>query len=175
MSTPKLLMFLAAGLVIACGGDSGNYEDYARADLRYYAYAPPLIPHKVLNRDCLACHADGLVVEGRKARVTPHPEFVNCQQCHVRADDGVELFKGNTFVGIKEPSSLGQPQPAGPPLIPHRVFMRENCVVCHNDNSRQEIVQTTHPERTNCQQCHVEQNAEVVLFKKNTNMADAFR
>ena len=40
-------MFLTAGLVMACGGDSGNYEDYARADLRYYAYAPPLIPHKV--------------------------------------------------------------------------------------------------------------------------------
>ena len=93
-----------------------------------------------MNRDCLDCHAVGrLVVEGRKARVTPHPELLNCQQCHVCADDGVDLFKGNILVGIREPSSLGQPQSAGPPLIPQRVFMRENCIVCHNASTRQEI------------------------------------
>lgn len=149
-----------------------NYKSYTRSELRYYAYAPPFIPHEILNPECLDCHGRGLVVEGRKAPVTPHPELENCQQCHIRPQPGVKLFKANRFVGIKEPKHLPRPQPYGPPVIPHRIFMREKCLVCHGDPQRREIVQTTHPERTNCRQCHVPQDTQVQLFKSNTNLPD---
>ncbi|MFQ5651496.1 MAG: multiheme c-type cytochrome [bacterium] len=157
-------------LTLACGRESSqNYGHFTRAELRPYAYAPPLIPHKVLDRKCLNCHAQGLVVEGFKAPVTPHPELVNCQQCHVHPDEQIELFARNAFAGMREPVALQRPQPAGPPLIPHRVFMREPCLVCHNDPSRREITRTTHPERLNCLQCHVEQNREVTLFRNRAS------
>lgn len=176
MKTLKyLLLLMFAILLSACGEEkSENYGKFSRDELRYYAYAPPLIPHEIINRKCQDCHIEGMVVEGYKTPVTPHPELVNCQQCHIYPDADVALFKKNGFVGVKEPVALNLPQPAGPPLIPHRVFMRENCVVCHNDPSRNEIVQTTHPERLNCTQCHVAQNGEVELFRKNTEIADAF-
>lgn len=95
-------------------------------------------------------------------------------QCHIRPKEGIKTFKRNLFVGIQELKSLSRPQPAAPPLIPHRVFMRENWLVCHGDASRKQVTQTTHAERWNCLQCHVEQNAQVELFKKNTNITDAF-
>jgi cytochrome c-type protein NapB len=158
-----------ASLLLACGGEetSSNYGKYTRAELRYYAYAPPLIPHEVINAKCLDCHKDGLVVQGFQAPVTPHPELMNCQQCHIRADERIKEFKQNSFVGIGEPRKLPLPQPAGPSLIPHRVFMRENCLVCHSDASRKEIIQTTHPERLNCVQCHVEQDTQAGEFERN--------
>ncbi len=164
------------GLFIACGSanDEQLYGKYARAELRYYAYAPPLIPHKVLNRDCLDCHKEGLVVQGYRAPATPHPQLLTCEQCHVRAPEEIPLFQENSFVGPQETPSLKQIQPSGPPLLPHRVFMRENCAACHNDSSRTEIVQTTHPDRLNCTQCHIEQDQEVALFKENTEVEDAF-
>lgn len=159
------------GIIVGCGGgkQSENYGKYTRAELRYYAYAPPLIPHEVLNRQCLDCHGNGLVVQGFKAPVTPHPELLNCQQCHIRADEGIKPFKKNRFAGIPEPRKLEKPQPSGPALIPHSIFMRENCVVCHADAGRREITQTTHPERVNCVQCHVAQNSQAAMFKSAAN------
>lgn len=169
---PRISLFIFV-LIAACGNEpgSGTYSDYKRADLRMYAYAPPLIPHEVLNRDCLDCHETGLVVEGRKAPITPHPQLVNCEQCHVRADERIQPFRDNSFVGVQEKRTAQLPQPAGPPLIPHRVFMRENCLVCHGDHSRAEITQTTHPERSNCVQCHIEQQTGVEPFQENGNLA----
>lgn len=169
----KILLSLQVGFILLVGGcgdqyQSRNYGKYTRAELRYYAYAPPFIPHQVKNPECLDCHKDGLIVEGFKAPVTPHAEFLNCQQCHIKVGKGKNLFKQNRFAGVQEPKRLRKPQPAGPPLIPHRTFMREKCLVCHSDVSRSEVIQTTHPERLNCLQCHVEQDSEVVLFRKNT-------
>jgi cytochrome c-type protein NapB len=47
------------------------------------AGGPPPIPHELQMREnCVACHAGpGAVAEIR----TPHPERVNCRQCHVEA------------------------------------------------------------------------------------------
>lgn len=170
----NIILFLFFIAIIGCIREkqSENYGKYTRDELRYYAYAPPLIPHEVLNKQCLDCHGDGLVVQGYKAPVTPHPELLNCQQCHIRADESTREFRQNLFVGFKEPQKLPLPQPSGPPLMPHRVFMRENCLVCHGDASRDDIVQTTHPERLNCVQCHVEQESGVAAFIKNTPATD---
>jgi cytochrome c-type protein NapB len=156
-------LFLLVSFACSEYDDSG-YGQYSREELRYYAYAPPQIPHQVLNKDCLDCHKNGLVVKGYTAKRTPHPHLVNCQQCHIRADESVELFRENTFAGIQEPDSYQLTQPKAPPLMPHPKFMREDCLVCHADSSRTEITQTTHPERLNCTQCHIEQDRDVTAF-----------
>lgn len=167
------IIFSLACVTAGCGDyDSDNYGKYTRAEVRYYAYAPPFIPHDVINPACLDCHEMGLVVDGYKAPVTPHPQLQNCQQCHIRADESIKPFRKNAFVGLKEPAALSLPQPYGPPLIPHRVFMREDCLICHDDPTREEVIQTTHPERKNCQQCHVQQNSEVALFRENERIDD---
>ena len=169
----QLFFIGAAFLYASCGGgDAGYFQNYTRSELRWYAYAPPLIPHVVMNKACLDCHQNGLVVSGRTAPVTPHPEWINCQQCHIRADASIPLFKANRFRGVAEPAMAVKIQPAGPPLIPHRLFMRERCLVCHNAPGRKEIVQTTHPERQNCLQCHVPQQPGVALFRRSQSGAN---
>ena len=42
-----------------------------------------------------------------------------------------------------------------PPTIPHKTFMRENCVACHAGPAAREEIRTSHPERRRCRQCHV--------------------
>lgn len=172
----SLLGVLVAALTFTfCGekAESSTYPEYRRADLRMYDGAPPVMPHAVRNRDCLDCHATGMITEGKRAPITPHPQFANCQQCHV-PQQNVALFRENEFKRTVSVAALPRANPNGPPLIPHRVFMRENCLVCHNDPGRREIVQTTHPERANCRQCHVAQNGEVELFRENIKTPDAF-
>ncbi len=45
--------------------------------------SPPTIPHEVGETDnqevCLGCHAE----PDSGAPPTPHPQFINCRQCHV--------------------------------------------------------------------------------------------
>ncbi len=178
MKPTALLSLLGAlavmNVFIACDekAESSTYPEYRRADLRMYEGAPPVMPHAVRNRDCLDCHASGMITEGKRAPITPHPQLVNCQQCHV-PQQSVALFRENDFKHSVKPASLPKANPSGPPLIPHRIFMRENCLVCHNDPARKEVVQTTHPERANCRQCHVAQNGAVELFRENARMVDA--
>ena len=169
MKPVGVVLILCAAWAIGCQGEpkSKLYKGYERAAIRYYAYAPPTIPHDVLNPKCENCHGQGLVVEGRKAPITPHPELVNCLQCHIRPDETVKPFKGNRFVGLPEPKPVARTQPMGPPLMPHRLFMREKCLVCHSDATRKEITQTTHPERTNCLQCHVNQDQTFAFLRRS--------
>lgn len=55
---------------------------------------PPVIPHKVSEKDsarkCLSCHRKGI----KGAPVTPHPERKACTQCHVPAE-GFSPGKGS--------------------------------------------------------------------------------
>ncbi|GAW94044.1 hypothetical protein [Calderihabitans maritimus] len=63
-----------------------------------------------------------------------------------------------------------QPQPAEtekaqptvyPPVITHSLEGRVGqCLVCHEEGSGVDAPKTSHPERANCQQCHVAQGAE---------------
>ena len=41
-----------------------------------------------------------------------------------------------------------------PPTIPHTLWLRGNCLACHGAFGFAEL-QTSHPERANCVQCHV--------------------
>ncbi|GEM_PF-2465931 len=56
--------------------------------------APPFIPHDVEDEQaCPDCHRLG----ENEAVITPHPDRVNCVQCHITQDMSVKPFVENTF------------------------------------------------------------------------------
>lgn len=157
-------------------------ENHQRTIVTYYsnrAYhgAPPSIPHKVSDvksmggNSCLKCHVNGGFVEKFNAYtpVTPHPEMINCKQCHVPQVTH-SLFKGTNFTKRAIPSVVTNNALDGsPPVIPHQLQMRENCLSCHAGPAAPKEIQVTHPERVNCRQCHVSNIKEVTdigIFKR---------
>jgi nitrate reductase cytochrome c-type subunit len=139
-----------------------------RAERRLYDGAPPVIPHEEQSATCTSCHnQEGMSVPGLGfAPPSPHSETAGlgevryCRQCHLfqRVADPGDVFVANTFVGLSQDLRHGRRLNAlAPPVIPHRVFMRENCVACHSGPAAREEIRTPHPERMNCRQCHVEQ------------------
>lgn len=132
--------------------------------LRAYHGAPPVIPHPILKENtltgdtCLACHRHGGFTPkfNAYAPVVPHPEKLNCRQCH-NPQTQSSLFKQTKW--RKNTGKRGTADLPGAPLtIPHSLQMRENCLACHSGPSAVEEIRTTHPERFNCLQCHVEKN-----------------
>ena len=123
---------------------------------RAYDGAPPTIPHAVNSRSatsCLACHRDGLFVDGRSAPRVSHAEMTNCLQCHVEnLDHNSAATAANDFVGAHSGSGQRYWSDA-PPTLPHTTWMREDCLSCHGPHGRPGL-RTTHPERQNCLQCH---------------------
>lgn len=128
---------------------------------RAYPGAPPIIPHPLADaasfggRTCLACHGDGGWVERFEAYapVVPHPDLLNCLQCHV-ARQTEDLFRTSRFVPAPRPA-IGRTALSGsPPPIPHDLFMRDNCLACHAGPGAVREIRVTHPERVNCRQCH---------------------
>lgn len=151
---------------------------------RAFAGAPPSIPHPLLKGErgiggkaCLQCHQNGGFVEkfNAYAPVTPHPEMINCRQCHVAKNTNT-LFKDTNFV--KEiASNVGNNNalPGSPPMIPHQIQMRENCLSCHAGPAAPKEIRVTHPERINCRQCHVptlEKIKNTDLFSRTKNVTN---
>lgn len=146
------------------GGKSlGNRHLSTYYSRRAYPGAPPFIPH-ALKQDmsmsgvnCLGCHETGGFAKEFKSYtpITPHPEMINCRQCHVPQVVKASFTKGNNWKKISGPT-LGQSALAGgPPMVPHSFQMRENCSSCHSGAGAIKEIATSHPERTNCRQCHV--------------------
>ncbi|MCB9919716.1 MAG: hypothetical protein H6832_15035 [Planctomycetes bacterium] len=135
-----------------------------RALRRAYNGAPPTIPHAPFGIACTSCHNRiGMEVPNVGfAPPMPHEEtsglaaISRCNQCHVyKTSDAV--FRPSSFVGRPQDLRKGTKQHEGaPPVIPHPVFMRENCQACHTGNAAREEIRCTHPERTRCLQCHLE-------------------
>ncbi len=146
----------------------------ARAGRRAYDGAPPTIPHAVDQLGvpaCLACHADGARVAGKRAPVMSHDERTSCLQCHVTGSDprpaetpvGIE----NSFVGLRAPAGGERAWEGAPPTMPHAIWMREHCLSCHGPRGPHGI-RSTHPWRQSCTQCHapsavLEQRAPAAL------------
>lgn len=134
-----------------------------RQSRRAFFSAPPVIPHTLgkNDRECLACHESGRVFKGHQTPLTPHPEFKNCRQCHVRAvtpkymtptDSSVET----SWEGLAGPGAGSRLHDYAPPTIPHRMFLLENCTACHRpDAVLTPALPKEHFQRTNCRQCHV--------------------
>lgn len=137
---------------------------------RAYDGAPPTVPHPVVQRDvgsCLSCHQQGLSVGGKVASSMSHDFKSQCLQCHAQASGtgtagdvlladalaGQGTYGRNAFAGYRGPTTGERAWDIAPPEIPHRTFMRENCLSCHAEGGSAPL-RTTHPERASCQQCH---------------------
>ncbi|MBL9172138.1 MAG: hypothetical protein JNL10_01265 [Verrucomicrobiales bacterium] len=123
--------------------------------------APPPMPHTFAGdrdgRYCLECHARTTRIERRQQAIAPvpHAEYSQCQQCHVNGTDrSGSVFRESLFVGLDYPGKGTRAHPLAPPTMPHKTFMRDNCLSCHGPAGKQRI-KTAHPFRSQCQQCHV--------------------
>jgi cytochrome c-type protein NapB len=129
-----------------------------RSTLRAFYTAPPVIPHEVKSqdsKDCLRCHQGVTKLDdGRVSPATPHPQFSRCLQCHAPGVPGGKDV-GNAWHGLKEPKRGDRWVTLSPPTIPHRIFLRENCLSCHGPDNPDMRLRSSHPERTSCLQCHV--------------------
>lgn len=135
---------------------------------RAFYGAPPSIPHEVteLNmgaNSCLKCHDNGGFVPKYNAfaPITPHPEKINCRQCHVPQKTN-SLFVATNWIRTKGPSIGNKSLKGSPPIIPHQIQLRENCLSCHAGPSAPKEIRTTHPNRINCRQCHVINDKKII-------------
>ncbi len=142
-------------------GISSNTNLNAYYKRRAFPGAPPIIPHpteeahSMGGKDCLQCHQNGGYVDEYKAYapITPHTEYINCKQCHVPVNS-TGLFKPNNWKKIDAPEAKQQALSGSPPIIPHSLEMRSNCLACHGGPSAPQEIRVTHPDRVNCRQCH---------------------
>ncbi len=149
-------------------------------DNRAFYGAPPSIPHPVDEiqnigqNSCLKCHENGGFVDKYKAYtpVTPHPELVNCMQCHVEQNSKT-LFKNGDFAKFESPEiGVNQALLTSPPAIPHQIQLRENCLSCHAGPSAPKEIRVSHPERVNCMQCHVPATDELQVINPFSRKAN---
>lgn len=152
-----------------------------RAALRAYDGAPPVIPHAIDTisvASCIACHGKDarLLIGGKRPAEMSHPWITNCTSCHVPADGLRQLKEPAEARLIVESSFVGKPSPGhglrayggAPPVIPHPVWMRQNCLACHGPD-REQAIRSSHPDRKNCLQCH----ASNALFDNHENYLTA--
>jgi cytochrome c-type protein NapB len=135
----------------------------ARAARRAYDGAPPVVPHPVRAggaAECLACHAEGFALGGRRANRVPHTTYASCTQCHVSSSASFASLPPNPaalvdtrWQGLASPSQGREAYPGAPPEVPHPTRMREQCESCHGPEGRAAL-RTPHPERRSCLQCH---------------------
>ncbi len=150
---------LSLALVTPVTAESRADLEATRKAARAYEGSPPTIPHwydPLDQSSCITCHSEGLDVGyGRPAPIVPHPTWLACLQCHVnRAEPGVELPE-NSLTGLGLTSGAHRAHSEAPPVVPHRVYGRDNCASCHAGPGTHEAIRTDHPERQHCLQCHV--------------------
>jgi cytochrome c-type protein NapB len=132
-----------------------------RASRRAFNGAPPIIPHEIERTDdaaCYACHGKGMRIENRVANQMSHGFLANCTQCHSppapKPFANVDAAVETTFVGLPAPKQGSRAYPGAPPTIPHSTWMRDNCLACHGREAGWAGLESTHPWRVNCEQCH---------------------
>lgn len=154
-------LLLAAALLpgmLGAGPDPRDSVRQLRRAGRAYEGAPPTIPHwfnAMDQRACLRCHATGLDVgSSRPAPIVPHPSWDACLQCHLRRETAERPAFASRFIGLRASGKPHRSYPGAPPVVPHALFGRENCLACHGGPGTPPALKTTHPERLNCLQCH---------------------
>ncbi len=170
----SLLLLISCITLVCCNNTKNNQPNIIPlASNRAYSGAPPTINHKVqeLGREeCISCHLDGNAMDkGKKTPITSHPELIRCRQCHVEKITK-ETFVHNSFQGHTYEIGL-RSQPMGPPLIPHPMTMRENCLGCHGNEAINDRLKTGHPERVRCLQCHIPAHSEYPKSRPNLKSA----
>jgi cytochrome c-type protein NapB len=135
----------------------------ARSLRRAFDGAPPTVPHPIRASgaaECLACHADGFQLGGRRASPVPHERYASCTQCHVSSEASFRVVSANPAAAAPSSwrglvSAEGGPvaYPGAPPAVPHSTRMRERCDSCHGAEGWVAL-RTPHPARRSCLQCH---------------------
>lgn len=186
---PAIVTEVAEGQYITLPTEAGVFRNQSKAlyfanmpeggrslvayyENRAFPGAPPMIPHPLLTeegiggKNCNQCHENGGYVAQFKAfaPITPHPDYLNCRQCHVPKLSS-SLFKGTDYKKPMPPATGQAAFPGGPPVIPHGFQLRENCLSCHAGPAAPKAIRVTHPERVNCRQCHVSKSFDE-LFEK---------
>ena len=171
--------------------------------LRAYPGAPPRVPHGLTPNEfrtggCNTCHERGGFSQrfGAYVPVTPHPEMGACLQCHVGDAKLMAIPLPNSDPSARcrqchapgatlwRDSSLGWKPMAWPEVaaaaansaptpIPHALELRGNCLACHSAPAAVAEIRTTHPERSNCRQCHVTTEGDTAAFVRPTAGAPA--
>ncbi len=170
----KKLAAGGASLTIACGVGAAFLTHWlggspaplsafeVRAQRRAYDGAPPVIPHPPLGGACTTCHTSQAREVPGVGVAPPNPhlhteglsEASRCRQCHVFAMRKDE-FVSNEFAGLAQRPRHGERLFAqAPPIIPHHLFMREDCTSCHAGPTAREEIRCSHAERARCLQCH---------------------
>jgi cytochrome c-type protein NapB len=164
--------------------------------LRSYPGAPPRVPHGLTPNEfrtggCTTCHERGGFSQrfGAYVPVTPHPEMGQCLQCHVgnaqlmaislpSTDPSARCRQCHALAGSRWTDStlnwapMAWPEVArtrrqgDPPLIPHTLDMRANCLACHSPPSAVAEIRTAHPERAACRQCHLSTDGRADEFRR---------
>lgn len=135
-----------------------------RMEHRAYEGAPPTVPHPIREQgynDCMACHGQGLEINGKIATPISHDYMTNCTQCHAPGEGSIpaaddrydELPLDNAFAGLDRWGPADRAHDGAPPTNPHPTHMREDCTSCHGTVARPGL-RTTHPYKTQCTQCH---------------------
>ena len=136
-----------------------RYALAMRQKNRAFNGAPPIIPHPISEmsaESCVACHSQGSQTETLRIPRMSHPFLSNCTQCHVGTaspDMPNAMVIANHFVGLLAPEGGPRAFAGAPPQMPHASWMRVDCLSCHGQTGYRGL-QTTHPWRQNCQQCH---------------------
>ena len=149
---------------LPAGTKQRSLKDYYSR--RAYPGAPPHIPHAVskemkIKQNCNVCHEKGGYVPHLQAftPVTPHPDYVNCLQCH-GLNEGPGLFKETMWEKMNPPALKKSALPGGPLQVPHSLQYRQNCQACHSGPAAMVEIRSPHPERVNCIQCHTPDNSD---------------
>ncbi|MEP1095625.1 MAG: hypothetical protein ABJG78_10980 [Cyclobacteriaceae bacterium] len=151
-----------------------NLDDYYAN--RAYDGAPPTIPHRQISetgiggKACLQCHGKGGYVQQFEAfaPITPHPEYLNCLQCHVPAKTS-NLFASSDFRRSKPKGKGAGVLDGSPPAIPHDLQIRGSCLACHGGPSAPKEIRVSHPERVNCLQCHAPANNRSITWERKSS------
>ena len=148
---------------------------------------------------CRTCHQRGGYSRRFAAYVplTPHAERGMCVQCHVGVDAVIGASNPaadpNTRCAICHPASGGSPSsdakvtwpttvwPAlptlaadrDPPMIPHDLPFRENCLTCHAGPAAAAEIRTMHPERLDCRGCHLAADPRANSYAQPAGVVDA--
>jgi len=156
-----------------------------RSILRAYDGAPPQVPHSTTQTaysKCLICHEKGFTLKDEQSEgindrvvgpIVPHPNWVNCVQCHVPQNTEKKFVKSTfepyriTRIKPKPDPSVDPAENSGPPpQMPHAMQNRENCKVCHASSTGSLAIKSPHGDRDGCQYCHMESESAKIYSEE---------
>jgi cytochrome c-type protein NapB len=137
--------------------------------LRFEAYVP-VTPHPERGI-CLQCHAGEDSLMGVAAPID-NPK-ARCPLCHGPSGGHPRADASLTWPTSVWPALLPSRTDEEPPLIPHTLQFRENCLVCHSGPAAVAEIRMDHPPWPDCRQCHLTQDPEVGAFTRSAGDSGA--